>query len=167
MLTLSSVSASFGCNRRSTTPGTPSTEQSTPVAQQAEEAIEVSTKANGQLGPGEGVILIGLKPPPKAKLTLDAPVSVKGKKGLGLSFPRSLGGPLSKHELPLRLPVEVQDGAVGPASIELSYFWCTEGDEAACRRETALVSLDLDLTGDAAGGEAHFLYPVPEEPAEL
>jgi len=115
-------------------------------------------RAEGQLGPGGGTLLIDLSPPKGAKLTLDAPLSARGSGGIGLDFPRHLGGPLGGHDLPLRLPIQVEDGATGPALVELSYFWCTDGNEAACRREQARLSIDLDLTGSAAGGEAHVSY---------
>jgi hypothetical protein len=115
-------------------------------------------RAEGQLGPGGGVLLIDLAPPPGAKLTLDAPVSARGSGGIGLDFPQPLSGSLGSHDLPLRLPIEVQDGATGPALVEISYFWCTEGNEAACRREQARLSVELDLTGSGASGEAHVKY---------
>jgi hypothetical protein len=128
-------------------------------AEPAEEPARVQhVRAEGQLGPGGGTLLIDLSPPKGAKLTLDAPVTARGSGGIGLGFPRNLSGQLGGHELPLRLPIEVEDGATGPAVVELSYFWCTEGNEAACRREQARLSIDLDLTGDAAGGEAHVSY---------
>jgi hypothetical protein len=101
------------------------------------------------------VLLIDLSPPQGAKLTFDAPVSARGSGGIGLAFPRRLNGPLGQQGMPLRLPIEVADGATGPAQLELSYYWCTDGNEAACRRELALVSIDLDLSGSGAGGEAH------------
>ncbi|MEO8178720.1 MAG: hypothetical protein ABI895_07795 [Deltaproteobacteria bacterium] len=115
-------------------------------------------RAEGQLGPGTGVLLIDLSPPHGAKLTLDAPVSARGSGGIGLAFPRRLYGPLGQQGMPLRLPIEVADGATGPAQVELSYYWCTDGNEAACRRELALLSIDLDLSGSGAGGEAHLSH---------
>jgi hypothetical protein len=104
------------------------------------------------------MLFIDLAPPDGAKLTLDAPLSVGGSGGIGLAFPRRLTGPLSDHRLPLRLPIDVEDGATGPAVVELSYYWCTEGKEAACRREQARLNIELDLTGATAGGEAHLSY---------
>ena len=122
------------------------------------EPVRAHVRAEGQLGPGTGVLLIDLSPPHGAKLTLDAPVSARGSGGVGLAFPRRLNGPLGQQGLPLRLPIEVADGATGPAQVELSYYWCTDGNQAACRRELALVSIDLDLTGSSAGGEAHLSH---------
>ena len=115
-------------------------------------------KAEGQLGPGGGILLIDLAPPAGAKLTLDAPVSARGSGGIGLGFPRRLNGPLGQQGMPLRLPIEVADGATGPAEVEVSYYWCTDGNEAACRRELAVLSVDLDLSGSGAGGEAHLSH---------
>jgi hypothetical protein len=125
-----------------------------------EEPVRSHAHAEGQLGPGAGVLLIDLAAPQGAKLTLDAPVSARGSGGIGLSFPRRLTGPLNQQGLPLRLPIEVADGATGPAQVELSYYWCTDGNQAACRRELALVSVDLDLSGSGAGGEAHLSHKV-------
>lgn len=121
-------------------------------------APTVRVEAQGQLGPGTGTVLVGLAPPTGAKLTLDAPIAIKGSGGIGLTFPRQLRGNLESFELPLRLPIEVEDGATGPAELELSYYWCTEGQNAACRREKTHLAVQLDLSGDAPGGEAHFEY---------
>jgi hypothetical protein len=60
--------------------------------------------------------------------------------------------------MPLRLPIDVADGATGPARLELTYYWCTDGDDAACTRERAHLDVELDLTGSGAGGEALLTY---------
>lgn len=124
----------------------------------ADEVPRVHVRAEGQLGPGGGVLFIDLAPPAGAKLTLDAPLSVRGGGGIGLGFPRPLSGPLGEHRLPLRMPIDVLDGATGPAELQISYYWCTDGNEAACRREQARLRVELDLTGGSAGGEAHLSY---------
>jgi hypothetical protein len=129
-----------------------------PAAKSRDDAPRVHVRAEGQLGPGRGVLLIDLAAPEGAKLTLDAPLAVSASGGIGLEFPKKLGGALSEHHLPLSLPIEVEDGATGPALVELSYYWCTEGNEAACRREQTRLSVELDLTGSGAGGEAHLSY---------
>lgn len=134
------------------------TEQGGAGAAAADDTVISHVRAQGQLGPGAGVILIDLAAPEGAKLTLDAPMSVRGSGGIGLAFPQRLNGPLGKQGMPLRLPVQVEDGATGPAQVELSYFWCTDGNEAACRRELAVLSIDLDLTGSGDGGEAHLSH---------
>jgi hypothetical protein len=103
-------------------------------------------------------LLIDIAAPAGAKLTLDAPVSAHASGGIGLGFPEGLSGPLGKQAMPLRLPIDVADGATGPAQLDLSYFWCMDGAEAACRREVALLSVDLDLSGSGAGGEAHLSH---------
>jgi hypothetical protein len=115
-------------------------------------------RAEGQLGPGNNTLFIDIAAPDGAKLTIDSPLSVRGSGGIGLSFPRRLGGPLSAHSMPLQLPIDVADGATGPARVEVSYYWCTEGNEAACQREQAQLNVELDLTGATAGGEAHVSY---------
>lgn len=147
-------------------PGVPPrpSENATPRAEPSAAAVVEAApplthlKAEGQLGPGSGVLLIDLAPPAGAKLTLDAPVSARGSGGIGLGFPRRLNGPLGQQGMPLRLPIEVADGATGPAQVEVSYYWCTDGNEAACRRELAVLSIDLDLSGSSAGGEAHLSH---------
>lgn len=123
-----------------------------------EEVSPVRVRAEGQLGPGTNMLFIDIAPPDGAKLTLESPLSVRGSGGIGLDFPNRLSGPLSSHSMPLRLPIDVADGATGPARLELTYYWCTEGNEAACSREQAHLDVELDLTGAAAGGEAHLSY---------
>jgi hypothetical protein len=123
-----------------------------------EEVAALRVRADGQLGPGKNTLFIDIAPPDGAKLTLESPLSVRGSGGIGLNFPQRLGGPLSSHPMPLRLPIDVADGATGPARLELTYYWCTEGNEAACSRERAQLDVELDLTGSAAGGEAHLSY---------
>jgi hypothetical protein len=129
-----------------------------PAARKQDEPREVRVKAEGQLGPGGGVLLIDLAPPAGAKLNEEAPLSAKGSGGIGLEFPERLSGPLGGQRLPLRLPIEVADGATGPAQVDLTYYWCTDGNEAACRREQTRLSVDLDLSGSGAGGEAILSY---------
>ena len=121
-------------------------------------APKVNLRAEGQLGPGSTTLFIDIAPPDGAKLTLDSPVSVRGSGGIGLSFPRRLGGTLGENPMPLRFPIQVADGATGPVEVEVSYYWCTDGNEAACRREQARLNVELDLTGSDAGGEAHLSY---------
>lgn len=141
-------------------PAEPRAERGPAGAGAPDEPVRSHVRADGQLGPGAGVLLIDLAAPQGAKLTLDAPVSARGSGGIGLTFPRRLTGPLSQQGMPLRLPIEVADGATGPAQVELSYYWCTDGNQAACRRELALLSIDLDLSGSGAGGEAHLSHKV-------
>jgi hypothetical protein len=123
-----------------------------------EDSQRVAVRADGQLGPGKNTLFIDIAPPEGAKLTLESPLSVRGSGGIGLSFPRRLSGPLSDHPMPLRLPIDVSDGATGPAQLEVTYYWCTDGNAAACRREQARLNVELDLSGASAGGEAHLSY---------
>ena len=122
------------------------------------EAAPLRVRAEGQLGPGANTLFIDLAAPEGAKLTLDSPLSVRGSGGIGLLFPRRLSGTLSRHPMPLRLPIDVADGATGPARVEVTYYWCTDGNEAACRREQAQLDVELDLSGANEGGEAHLSY---------
>jgi hypothetical protein len=128
-----------------------------------DEVLPVHVRAEGQLGPGVNTLFIDIAPPEGAKLTLDSPLSVRGSGGIGLHFPSRLSGPLSAHPMPLRLPIDVSDGATGPARVEVTYYWCTDGSEAACRREQASLNVELDLTGANAGGEAHLTYRAPDK----
>jgi hypothetical protein len=123
-----------------------------------DEPVAVRVRAEGQLGPGVNTLFIDIAPPEGAKLTLDSPLSVRGSGGIGLVFPSRLSGALSTHPMPLRLPVDVSDGATGPARVDVTYYWCTDGNEAACRREQARLDVELDLSGANEGGEAHVSY---------
>jgi hypothetical protein len=123
-----------------------------------DEPALVRVRAEGQLGPGVNTLFIDIAPPEGAKLTLDSPLSVRGSGGIGLVFPSRLSGALSTHPMPLRLPVDVSDGATGPARLDVTYYWCTDGNEAACRREQARLDVELDLSGANEGGEAHVSY---------
>lgn len=146
-----------GCQREKPTPALDHSEHLAKAAAAPapeEVPVPVNVRAQGQLGIGLGHIYIDIEPPTGAKLTPDAPISVKGSGGIGLSFPKELKGPLSANEQPLKLPIDVADGATGPARVEVNYFWCTEGDSATCRREQALLEVDLDLSGAHPGGEA-------------
>lgn len=103
------------------------------------------------------MLIIDLAPPPGAKLTEGAPLKVTAS-GEHLRFPQSLSTKLDPAALPIRLPVDVADGATGSAEVDLSYYYCTSGDDGSCQPEHAYLTVELDLTGDAAGGEAHFRH---------
>ena len=114
-------------------------------------------KASGQLGPGRGTLVIDVKPPRDAKLTEDSPLVVEAKAS-HIRFPKKVSKPLHTEDLPLRLPLEVEDGALGPAELYLSYYWCGNGPMASCKPERAQLEIELDLSGSAAGGEAYFSH---------
>lgn len=114
-------------------------------------------QAEGQLGPGRGTLIVDIQPPVGAKLTEGAPLVVHAK-GQDLGFPKRLRTMLDLEQLPLKLPIDVADGATGPAELELSYYYCETGERAACRPERAKLSISLDLTGSAPGGEAHLTH---------
>lgn len=152
---LIALASAFGCRSETTPPRRESTTRSAPLPP----LHTIRARAEGQLGPGRGVVLIDLEAPDGAKLNQEAPVSARAEGGIGLTFPEGISGPLSGHEMPLRLPVDVQDGATGPTELQLSYYWCAnDAPRAACQRETATIHLSLDLSGDAAGGEAYLAY---------
>lgn len=114
-------------------------------------------KANGQLGPGQGTIVITIEAPPQAELTKDAPLVVDAS-GEGLHFPKQIKTHLDPSRLPIRLPVVVDDGATGPARIDLEYYWCSHGKKASCNPEHAHLLVAIDLGGDGPGGEAYFTH---------
>lgn len=114
-------------------------------------------RAVGQLGPGRGTLVVSLEPPKNGKLTSGAPLSVEAR-GEHLKFPARIEAKLDPDKLPLRIPVDVADGATGPAHVKLHYYWCGIGEGSACRPERAELVVELDTTGDAAGGEAHLTH---------
>lgn len=122
----------------------------------AEPRLEHVT-AVGQLGPGRGTLLVGLKAPRGSKLTDGSPLVVHAH-GQHLQFPPRLRTELDIDKLPIRLPVEVADGATGPVDVDLIYYTCETTPRGACRRTAARLRVDLDLSGDAAGGEAYLAY---------
>ncbi|MGE0327611.1 MAG: hypothetical protein AB7K71_37115 [Polyangiaceae bacterium] len=131
--------------------------QTTAVARTAAaHALSQPVKAQGQLGPGKGTVFIGLEPPSGAKLTAGSPVVIEAS-GEGLKFPSKLKTQMEPGN-PVALPVEVDESSPGKAQIKLSYYWCHSGDSGQCVREHAELTVSLDLTGDAPGGEAFFSY---------
>ena len=144
--------------KKDAAPGGPSAEPRAEIAADAPMPLR-RLKAQGQLGPGKGTLLIDVEAPKGAELTEGAPVTVHaGKSAMGLTLPGRTHLKLDSKQLPLRIPVDVEDGALSPARFDLTYYYCTKGEKASCRPERARLEVDLDLTGDAAGGEAHFTY---------
>lgn len=129
------------------------------VAQHEPDAPEITTrvKAQGQLGPGRGTLLIDLRPPANGKLTEGAPLRVSAR-GRDLSFPRAIKTQLDSDALPVRLPIVVSDGAADPAEVDLTYYWCSHGDSGSCHPVRARLLVELDLSGSGAGGEAHLVH---------
>lgn len=117
-------------------------------------------RANGQLGPGRGTLVIQLKAPPGGELTAGGPLVVKAH-GQDLKFPKQISQPLKPKELPVRLPIVVADGATSPAKIDLTYYWCSTGKHGSCNPVRAHLLVKLDLSGGGPGGEAYFTYTPP------
>lgn len=113
----------------------------------------VAVTAEGQLGPGEGTLLVQILPPADGTLTAGAPLRVQAW-GDGLEFPAPIRENLDPASLPLHLPIRVSDGATGPARLRLSYYYCTHGHSASCRPERVELVVNLDLSGPGPGGEA-------------
>ncbi|MCA9632824.1 MAG: hypothetical protein KC766_34460 [Myxococcales bacterium] len=118
--------------------------------------LSQSIRAEGQLGPGKGTLYVGLEPPPGAKLTEGSPVVIEAS-GQGLKFPAKLKTRMQPGT-PVAIPVEVDESSPGKAKLALSYYWCHSGDSGQCVREHADLTVTLDLSGDAPGGEAYFRY---------
>lgn len=121
------------------------------------EPLPMSVKATGQLGPGRGTLIVDIKAPAGAELTEGAPFRVSAK-GMDLTFPHEIDTTLDLESLPARLPLDVADGAVGPIELDLTYYYCTKGDDGSCRPERAKLSVEIDTTGAGAGGEAHLVH---------
>lgn len=118
---------------------------------------ERAVTAAGQLGPGRGTLVVHFEAPPGAELSPGSPVRLDAR-GEHLSFPESVRTSFDPKTLPLRVPVEVTDGALGPAEVDLTYYFCTHGDDGACRPERARLTVKLDLSGAGEGGEAVVQY---------
>lgn len=144
-----------GCNRRPSSDGVAALAASATSAPAPSPPRHV--RAIGQLGPGRGTLVLSLEPPKHGKLTAGGPLSVEGR-GEHLGFPLRINGKLDPAKLPLRIPIDVADGATGPAHLKLSYYWCETGEGSSCRPERADLVVDLDTSGDAEGGEAHLSY---------
>jgi sugar lactone lactonase YvrE len=114
-------------------------------------------RARGRLGPGPATLLLDLQPPEGGKLSAGGPLRIAGR-GNGLEFPERVDTSLDPNALPWRLPVVVTDDAHGPAQIDLSFLYCTDGNTAVCRPERVQLIVDLDLSGSVTGGEASVRY---------
>ncbi|MCH2109267.1 MAG: hypothetical protein MK135_08055 [Polyangiaceae bacterium] len=111
----------------------------------------------GQLGPGRGEILIMIKAPAGQHLTEGAPLKVQ-LEAADMKFPPALSTKLDSQKLPLRVPVEVADGATGPIEVKLSYYYCDDGSTASCRAERAHLILTADMSGPGEGGEVSLTH---------
>lgn len=145
-----------GCDRRRASESVGAVVASTTTIPTAPAAAK-RVRAIGQLGPGRGTLVISLEAPKRGKLTDGAPLRVEAR-GEHLSFPTSIRESLDSRRLPLRIPIDVADGAMGPAEVDLSYYWCGHEEGAACHPEHARLLVELDVTGDAPGGEAHLTH---------
>lgn len=116
-----------------------------------------TVRAIGQLGPGRGTLVVSPEAPENAKLTAGSPLSVEAR-GEHFGFPAKLSTKLDPNALPLRIPVDVADGATGPIYVKLAYHWCGLAEGAACRPERVELVVNVDTSGDAPGGEAHLTY---------
>lgn len=144
-----------GCDKKKPeAPGAPA-EVGVPAA--PEPSVPKRVRATGQLGPGRGTLVVSLEPPENGKLTAGAPLVLEAS-GEHLEFPPRISQKLDPAQLPLRVPVDVADGARGLMRLKLSYYWCGLADGAACRPERAELEVELDTSGDAAGGEAHLSH---------
>jgi hypothetical protein len=114
----------------------------------------VVVTGRGRLGLGPGTLIIQLLPPAGGTLTEGAPLRLEGRAD-HISFPPPLETRLQTKKLPLKIEIDVHPGATGPALIDLSYYWCSEGDSSACRAEHAKLAVKLDVTGASPGGRVH------------
>lgn len=128
-----------------------------PARLKGPEPVAKSVKASGQLGPGRGTLIVDIKAPVGAELTEGAPFLVSAK-GNDLKFLHRIDTKLDLAQLPVRLPLDVADGAQGPVELDLSYYYCTKGDDGSCRPERVKLSVEIDMTGGSEGGEAHLVH---------
>jgi hypothetical protein len=133
------------------------TAPSEPARAQVPEPVIQSVKAQGQLGPGRGTLIVEIKAPDGAELTEGAPLRVRAA-GADVSFLKEIDTKLRASDLPARLPLDVTDGAQGPIQVDLSYYYCDKGDKGSCKPERAKLSVEIDMNGGAAGGEAHLVH---------
>jgi len=143
----------LSCSKRPS----PDRAQAEPSAAGATFAVKRHVKATGQLGPGRGTLVLSLAPPQSGKLTAGTPLSVEGH-GADLAFPVRIHTTLEPDQLPVRIPVDVGDGAPGPAILRLSYVWCGTGADTTCHPERAELEVELDTSGQAPGGEAFVVH---------
>jgi hypothetical protein len=152
VIALATLVLSAGCNEK------PAPAQREAPSREGRNAQNVRTvRAVGQLGPGRGTLLVSPEAPADAKLTAGAPLSVEAS-GEHFGFPPRSSTKLDPAKLPLRIPIDVADGAMGPVRVKLAYHWCGKAEGASCRPERVELVVDLDTSGDAPGGEAHVTY---------
>jgi hypothetical protein len=152
----------IGCgNEKSPAPDRAPAPPKKPLAELPDVALPAPiprpVKASGQLGPGRGTLIIDIRAPEGAELTQGAPFRVSAT-GRDLTFPEKIDTKLDVNALPVRLPLDIADGALGPAQVDLTYYYCTKGDDGSCRPERARLNVEMDISGSSAGGEAHLVH---------
>ena len=115
----------------------------------------IPVTASGLLGSGRGTLLIDVTPPAHGKLTDGAPLRViASAKTNGVRFPTpKVRTKIAADTLPIRVPVDIVAGGTTSALIELAYYWCTSGDEAACIPVRAHLDVTLEVDDSRRGGE--------------
>lgn len=124
--------------------------------EQADERVTID--AIGVLGPGSSTLAIWVEPPADGKLSQGTPVVIKANGKTGIEVPARTAVEYDKDKLPIRIPVDIDENADGRIDIDLSYFWCTTGDEYACIPERARLTVQLSVNNDASPGEASFTH---------
>ncbi len=117
------------------------------------EAPRLSVKASGALGTAKSALVIEPRAPAGAKLSDGAPVvaEVDAARSMGASFPEPRIRTLIQQG---RGEIVVPVVATGPrvkAVVEVSFFWCTLGDEQACYPAYAKLEVDLEVGSEPTG----------------
>jgi sugar lactone lactonase YvrE len=114
----------------------------------------LAVEASGKLSPGQATLVIEPRAPAGAKLTDGAPVvaEIDASKSQGLSFPtKRLRTRVQNGKGTLRLPLVAKE-AGARLLVDVSFFWCTTGDEEACYPANARLDVKLDV-GEGSGND--------------
>lgn len=118
----------------------------------------VPLTAQGQLGPGSSQLLVELHPPAGGKLSAGSPIVIRARAGTGLEVPARTSLEYADGALPVRIPVDIEPGAERHFDMDITFYWCTTGDEGACIPERARLKVQLDIDDAGAPGEASLVY---------
>lgn len=118
----------------------------------------IELAARGQLGLGSSQLLVDLHPPAGGKLSVGSPMSVRAYPATGLQAPERTSVEYAEGALPIRIPLDIDAGAAQKLDLDVSFYWCTTGDEGACIPERANLTVALDIDESAGPGEATFAY---------
>ena len=131
-----------------------------PQVSQVSQASEAPTKVSalGTIGPGSSQLLVHLYPPANGKLSDGSPMVVRARPHTGMEVPERTSVEYANDALPIRIPVDIEPGADGHIDMDVTFYWCTTGDEGACIPERARLAVQLDIDETASPGQATLEY---------